>query len=107
MTFANLRAQASKFSGLIAVLAYFAFASTETRWNMVEMYAAMMAIIVGWYIIAKFRYLRWMAGAEQRAAEAQARTRAWLDEWYAPKPEQQTAAYFNWDGPYTVAGRPR
>lgn len=103
----TVREQVAKNATRIALGTFFLFSSTEARWTMVEVYALAMPLLVGWYMIAKYRYLRWMAGAEQREAESKIRTEALLDEWYAPKPEQQTAAYFNWDGPYTVAGQPR
>lgn len=82
-------------------------ASPQTQTAMLNMWAVGSIILTGWYIIAKHNHRRWLAGAAQRQAESKARMQALMDEWYAPKPEQQTAEWFNWDGPYTVAGQPR
>lgn len=104
---ATVREQVAKRAGVLGLAAFLVFASPETRWNMVGMYAIAMPLLMGWYMIAKYRYLRWLAGAEKREAESKARMQTLMDEWYTPKPEQQTAEWFNWDGPYTVAGQPR
>lgn len=103
----RLRDVAKRVAPFAVAAVMFFTASPETQTGMLWMWATMVALLTGWYIIAKFRYLRWLAGAEQREAESKARTKALMDEWYAPKPEQQTADWFNWDGPYTVAGQPR
>lgn len=103
----TIREQVTKNATRIALGMFFVLSSPEARWTMVEVYALAMPLLVGWYMLAKYRYLRWMAGTEQREAESKARTKALLDEWDAPKPEQQTAEWFNWDGPFTVAGQPR
>lgn len=102
-----LRDGAKRVAPFAVAAAMFLTASPQAQTSMLHMWAVGSALLVGWYIIAKFRYLRWLAGAERREAESKARMQALMDEWYAPKPEQQTAEWFNWDGPYTVAGQPR
>lgn len=54
-------------------LAYCAFAPPETRDWMLNVYAALIVLSLGWYIIAKHRHLRWLADAPTRATAHEAR----------------------------------